>query len=473
MDSTAQLALMVKAKKVFENERTFLSFPITPLPFTKQQLSFMSDQNLHNLQTFSLLVNMLPSGEAWLPSEEQSLWDAYGYVLRGTDTDIAESLRTPEEEEDYQQALHYLYHINDDGSRAESDDLLVYKQYRDKWFILRQSYNDARSTGETSTDPAIKVYWETVEEPRLRAEIMFIETLWETQGHKVDIEEAQARVAELGAKSPRITWNEWRGMFNPDIDALTDLNGISFYPSCFTPANALEEGAWQTFSLCGDEVRALVEQASPDLRSRLSVNSGASEIASLSFEFSSVAIVRPWFVPNVFSARFWRLNDSSTLLSDGGDPPSGFCTAYVTAVVFSRNVKIKAASAPPGNSGIVPPKVIHFPIIDFIKGPLPAREPLRIPFKRPMVNPRFAQPKPIRELRIVPVDTRKKIAVSRAFAGLNRAAFNRLKVSVGKGTVVGKPASTETPQEDNTIHILAFICKELPRCPNPDPALQW
>ena len=58
-----------------------------PLPFTKQRLSFMSDHNLQNLEAFSLLVNMIPNGEAWLPIEEGFLWDVHAQVLRGVDTD--------------------------------------------------------------------------------------------------------------------------------------------------------------------------------------------------------------------------------------------------------------------------------------------------------------------------------------------------------------------------------------------------
>ena len=470
MDTTAQLALMMKAKRVFENEHTFLSFPVMPLPFTKQRLSFMSDHNLQNLEAFSLLVNMIPNGEAWLPIEEGFLWDVYAQVLRGADTDIAESSRTTKEEEVYQKALRYLYNIHDDGAREESDVLLAYKQYRDKWFILCQKYNEARSTGETSTDPNVKAYWETMEEPQLRAEIMSNETLWETQGYKAEVEEAQAMMAELGAKSPIVTWNEWRAMFNPDIDSLTDANGMSYYPSCFTPINALEEGAWQTFSLQGDEVRTLAEQASSDLRSRLSVNTGDSGIASLSFEFSSVAIVRPWFIPNVFSARFWRFTDSSTVLSDGGYPPSGLCTTYVTAVVFSRNVKVEAKQTTPGKLRPVPSHRLHFPIMDFTMHPRLDRK-LRVPIKTFISKPPL---RPLGGVKTLPVDVRTKVAVSRAFTGLNRAAFTRLKVPPRERPVVGNLASSPEPQlQNDDIHILAFICKRLPRCPNPDPDLQW
>ena len=89
MDSAVQLALMSKAKKVFGADDTFLSFPVSPLPHTKRQLDFFAQQDadalrqsLQNLQAFSTLVNLIPSDEAWLPTETRFLWDVYEQVLK-------------------------------------------------------------------------------------------------------------------------------------------------------------------------------------------------------------------------------------------------------------------------------------------------------------------------------------------------------------------------------------------------------
>jgi hypothetical protein len=35
------------------------------------------------------------------------------------------------------------------------------------------------------------------------------------------------------------------------------------------------------------------------------------------------------------------------------------------------------------------------------------------------------------------------------------------------------PPGALPPQATNEIYIMAFICKRLPMCPNPDPALHW
>ena len=74
MDATTLCALMLKAKKVFAKEQTFLSFPITPLPFAPRQLDFFDQSNaaallesIHHRKEFSTVVDLIATGEAWQP----------------------------------------------------------------------------------------------------------------------------------------------------------------------------------------------------------------------------------------------------------------------------------------------------------------------------------------------------------------------------------------------------------------------
>ncbi|UYB50699.1 hypothetical protein OCJ37_11815 [Xanthomonas sp. AM6] len=46
------------------------------------------------------------------------------------------------------------------------------------------------------------------------------------------------------------------------------------------------------------------------------------------------------------------------------------------------------------------------------------------------------------------------------------------------GAAPAAPAATvattqDAPARDDSVYILAFICRPLPRCPDPDPALTW
>jgi hypothetical protein len=70
MNSKIALAVMEKARRVFEREDTFLSFPLNPVPFTKNQLDSIANGDLTSsaLMDFSLQVNLIPSGMIWPPS---------------------------------------------------------------------------------------------------------------------------------------------------------------------------------------------------------------------------------------------------------------------------------------------------------------------------------------------------------------------------------------------------------------------
>lgn len=161
MDSVAQLALISKAKKVFGNEGTFLSFPVTPLAYKEEELEFFLQdtaadliQSKKNLHAFSTLVNLIPNNEAWLPTETRFLWDEYEYILnQGI---CATSTRTPEEEVAFQEAKAYLKVPGEGGFIQDSPQVLVYKQYRDAHFMTEQEYMEARSTGEATNDVAEK-----------------------------------------------------------------------------------------------------------------------------------------------------------------------------------------------------------------------------------------------------------------------------------------------------------------------------
>lgn len=110
MDSPVALALMTKAKAIFERPDTFLSFPLC-LAYTTDELSLVTDteispEQIRSLSEFSRLVNLIPGGTEWPPTEEHYLWDIYQDIL---DTaKLGYFARTPEEQRDYEKALSLL-----------------------------------------------------------------------------------------------------------------------------------------------------------------------------------------------------------------------------------------------------------------------------------------------------------------------------------------------------------------------------
>jgi hypothetical protein len=549
MDSAMQLALMTKAKKVFGADDTFLSFPVSPLPYTKRELDFFSErddddlrQSQRNLQAFSTLVNLIPDDEAWLPTETVFLWDVYEQVLK--EANFAESTRTPDEEAAYQRALAFLRVTGADGLVEDSPAMKAYRQHKDAFLLAEQKYNADKFTGENAADPTEKQRWREVDEPAQRAVIEELRAQWITAGYKNEVEAAQAKVVSLGARSPLQTWAEWNSRFNEDIDTLTgsSADASTVYPSFFSPSNAIDDDAWQPFKLSAEEVKVLLNEAPAELRARFAADSAAAGNKSLTFEFSSAAIQRPWFASDVFKARFWRFADASRFISDGGKPAKGTCPAYVTAIVFARRVREEVKPAEPvrptippvgiprpgimGRLGIVRPDLVARP--GMVARPnLTAQPPTQgqgqtpaTPFggfqfaggvrdqerlKRRMAERstaartatnegsatsptmlgrmarntglrpgvvRPAQPRPT----VSRPDAARRLSVvrdHRSFKRLERPQIRIPRPTTTPPVVNPTPPPPPPPVQDDSIYILAFICKAVPKSPDPDPTLQW
>jgi hypothetical protein len=497
MDSVLQLALISKAKKVFSTDKTFLSFPVSPIAFSKEMLEFFSQndadalrQSQNNLLTFSTLVNQIPSGEAWIPKETLFLWEVYEDILK--DAEFASTSRTQEEETEYQNALSYLRQAKENGGEEISQSVLAaYRKYKDLFEVANQLYLTDKNTAECSTDPDELKRWRDVDEPERRRKLDELQGYWISEGYKNEVEAAESIVARLGAKSPILTWAEWKGRFNPDIDTLTGTSDAStVFPSFFSPNNAIEDGSWMPFKLSEEEIKVLLKEAPPELLSRLGVDIASFSVKPLSMEFSSAVIRRPWFEPDAFRARFWRFSDASKIISDGNIPPKGICPAYVTAIVFVRRVMVEEKQDQAGNI-VCKPMNINLDVLSTVLSnnetrhltPLIAKETLtmnvgaidrarsqsNLAVNRQMINASImrgenmhATFEPYQE---VPTHA------ARNFRSLKRSRVPDDNIPPLPSPPI--PLSHPPTTQDETIYILAFICKTLPKCPDPDPTLQW
>lgn len=533
MDSKAHLALMAKAQKVFESDDSFLAFPVTPLVYDRNDLDLSltgssAEEVLakrQNIEAFSLLVNLIPEGNAWIPSESRFLWDEYGHVLN--QGSCASSTRTPEEEVKYQAARDYLKDIDADGIERDSPQVVLYKQHQDAWASVREEFEEARLShdGEFAEEETVRKQWKEVAEPAFRERLASVERKWVLDGHKNDVELKQNELLTLGAKSPLATWLDWKASFDPSIDSQTGASShLEVFPTSFSPANALDDGNWKSFQLDSTTIEALVAQAPAELKERFNVGSAKTNIDSMNLEFSMGLLNRHWFNRDVLHSRFWRLPDGSKVLSDGGAPADGDCPSYVSGVVFARHVTVK--EKPPGQSSgsSTNPPTTQLPLRPV--GPLHL-EFSQLTVGRPVatrINPELLQT--IQPVRLKPVTTRPgsrgarvrtpvmatatlarpSVMAARPLAtlrparpGINPAlvrplpgiqvrpnnvalrqlakqrTFRRLEIArpvPGSGV---RPPPPPPPPESNPdeIQILAFICKRVPKCPDPDSSLAW
>lgn len=515
MDSPVALAVMAKAQVVFGTDDVFLSFPIVPQPFSNDQLSFVSGgtvskESLNGLAAFAYMVNQVPGQPVWLPTGSPFLWNVYGDTLQSAQ--LAQSSRTAEEEAEYQAAFKFLHIVHEDGTWEDTAQVKTYNQYRDASLALQQDYNNRKVAADLSSDPTVKQQWLDVDEPALRAKIQALLDDWTTKGYKIQVEDEESTYARLGAKSPNLIWSQWQSQFNPNIDALTDPNGELVFVTGFSPSNAIDVPTWQRFTLTGDEVSALIAQAPDELRKRLAPDAVDLEIDSLSFEYISVLVTRPWLQNEIFNARFWRFKSGTELLSDGQTTAGGSFPAYVVSVVFAKNieVRLKAQSAVNdkalqrlqsakglslGSFTLAPSAELtatlkqpvllsHQPILE-----AEAIRPSVIEAARPdgLVTP------PVIAHPIVPINDRLSMTTvighpivpdtgeisptlslqsNRVSTLLKGTDFERFP-PIHWGPPPPPPPPPPPVEIDNSIYVMAFICKSLPLCPNPDLTLQW
>jgi hypothetical protein len=352
----------------------------------------------------------------------------------------------------------------------------VHKQYRDAWFTAQADYNAHKVEAEFSDDPAMKARWEQADESRLRAQVEAIESEWRVKGFREQVEEAQRVESALGSKSPAKAWGVWNQMFDRDIDSLTDTNNQHFVLSSISPSNALQADEWLKFTLSEVEANQLITQAPAELRNLLSPNSVDLEIESISFEYTSAAISRYWLAQDVFEAHFWKFPDSTQFLSDGEVPPSGRLPAYVVALVFARRVQIKLKENSPRNQAILSQPHAAKPLsLGFFKVAPQAARTMLTSVKMTNTSPTPASPLPAQQSKMNTAF--KRMAVKNFIRLATRPSSTVVKVHDHRSTQATTPgrgtAESQFPPEDNDIYILAFICKRLPKCPDPDPTLSW
>lgn len=501
MNADVALALMAKATAVFAREEQFLSFPISPIVFSAEHLSFQDGSlspldALNAMAEFSRRMNIIPDGVVYPPVEDTTMWSVFHDLF--SSGLVARSARTQEEERDYQTALALLYDTGPDGLRTPTPRYQAYRQWESAWISAKQVMNQRRVEAEMSADPAVKQSWGR-DAPALEKAMNDIAARWQAEGFKDEIEHAFGVFSALGAKSPSAQWEAWRTQFGEGMNLLSAPDG-DFFPTGFSPVDALREGAWQSFSVAGDEIPALIAQSPPEMRARLDPGQRV-DVDRITFEYTSVGLVRPWAPTDMFSERFWMLPSTERGLSDGSPTPSGRMPGYVSGVVFARNIRTIAKAASP-SSGPTPPKkpvtTTTPPILNrdqlatmavarpmMVARPLAAKSLATVAFRAeaaphatppqiavgalmatPTVRPRVAVA-PMRALSAKEVQS-----VGSAVARLQATGIRRIALPpIGPLPPVLPQPPTPTAPAD--IQVLAFICRKLPRCPNPDPALTW
>ncbi|AFM15022.1 hypothetical protein Mycch_0196 [Mycolicibacterium chubuense NBB4] len=518
MDAFVQLALMEKCRQVFGSDSTFLSFPLaSAFSWTPSQTTGMNAPatagDYAAAAEFAQSVNFIPRDLVANVDGETFLWDVYDDVLSGAQVAVGKPPSTYETA-----AAAVLYDTAADGTRTETAAYRMYRQYRDAWIAARQNYNAQRLTAESSSDPVIQQRWNTVDEPTLRAAVADAKAAWEQQGRKAEIESALETYEQMTVDDPKLAWSTWQGSFNEDIDLITDpTSQLKYAPTGFSPRNLSSNDAWLHFDLASAEMAALVDAAPTNLKAVLGSQT-ASQYQHVSFEYRSVAVVRPWFQSAVFTSRSWQ-QPGEEPLSDGGDPPNGRCPAYVSAIVFVRHVAVVPAAghgAPAPERGpifslptqlLTERKLVLEPQLQTRMAMAPSERDTGAVTDAPVVNtplfrrldtesfiqaPRSQPAQPVASITMMrmaaaptrqtpPAGATPEVGAARFIPPAFRFDHGPVRGAghLGDlGTVVPvdpsqPPPPPSPPPPNDDVQILAFICKRLPKAPDPLPDLHW
>jgi peptidoglycan hydrolase-like protein with peptidoglycan-binding domain len=357
MESNVERALAAKMLKLFPpTSDTFLAFPMAGAAFTAADLAIFerpgeaaADVRLrfHRKAQFSRLMNQVPADALSWSTDGELLWTQYKRVL--DDAEMATSALTAAEQTRLRAARDYL----SDSVRTEhgtttvySPEVTAYYQYKGAAEELERTYLDEKMTAEHSLDGAVRAAWDGGRRQLLEAARAKAAQDWAVLGHKAEVEAAQATVTALGAKDPQL--RRMALLADYDLCAEPDLNAndpVGVRSTFYSPSDIFSPGAtWNTLHLTGSEVQQLLAEAPPELAA-LNTSAGG-DIVSMTVEYTSVTVMRPWFDPSFLAMRSWRLPEG-VVVSDGGSPRRGRIPGYITSLVVARKVTIER-SAPAG-----------------------------------------------------------------------------------------------------------------------------
>lgn len=339
MEAKAYLAVFAKIQKIYEDTGAgkFLAFPLNNIySFTPKNLSPLLGNgsadaalSLEKTAEFSRIINTPVKG-MFFPSagHETYLWDLYDEIL--ATADIAESNKSESEHKEYKKACEFLFVKDEWEHRTNSESYNAYCDYKDRFYALTEELINLRTNNSTPiNDSKLK---------QKKAEIDLLEAEWSSRGNRAKVELYLSIVKNFETSCPSVSWKEIKSGFDKDISLQRSLSNSDFAPTYLYPFDVLGKN-WCTIHIGADEIESLCRSASQELRSRYEFDSGTEEIDSISFEYRSVLIERPWFNDSVFKSRLWRLPSHSNheAISYGPDSFAGRFPAYVCALLLSRN----------------------------------------------------------------------------------------------------------------------------------------
>lgn len=347
----------------------YIAFTMPGIPLGQSDLdfSFVALSKLEVAADFGSVVNAIPpSSGRWFPSNRM-IESIYKRVLNETIRPVVTLNDT--EKKRLAAAQNFLTRYVDaidlttGATKKVPADTPIYETYQDRQTEYLNALTAYKSLQADylgrKDDPAAQAQWVT-KSPILRQQVKAKYDRWIVGGRK-QVEAAINTIAELG----RGTGERWADLEERlRLARQTTPAGEEFYFTKYFPASFWDDGhskSWTKFTMSHEEVHTVDESSSTSWGGGggasyglWSVSASASyaeqkshfksdgELSGLEVELIRVPIRRSWWDPTVFGDRGWKFDPqvSNAVLSDGGHPPTGEMTAYSTAMIVARNLKL-------------------------------------------------------------------------------------------------------------------------------------
>lgn len=142
-------------------------------------------------------------------------------------------------------------------------------------------------------------------------------------------------------------------------DGLLSTAENTFWPVGVVPSDLAAEGNWTKVVLGPAQIESAAASLSSNEATFMErfnplATLGDQLIERVSFERSTLIILRSWFDQSIFNERFWDL--PGTTISDGLDPPGGELPGVISKLILLRNLRLKLPAATLPDIG---PKVVY------------------------------------------------------------------------------------------------------------------
>lgn len=187
---------------------------------------------------------------------------------------------------------------------------------------------------------------------------------WIATGYKNDVERAQATLSHILGSS-MVVWKDNLVQILANVENNTTGSfGYPFYPASVLPGGFARSSGWTQFnkSRFSSSATSNYSRRSGGASGGLNLGlfriggsggatttkeryNGNTDSFRLSFEYTTVEIMRPTFNPSFFLSRGWKpkdtfIRDYEERHSDGKNPPKGALIGYPTKALFVRNLVI-------------------------------------------------------------------------------------------------------------------------------------